>query len=165
MLHFLNILFSYFFVATVLPPRVNSCVASRFFSLNLKVLSQGNLRERSPQGPQSTATAYLRKQCLVLRSCLFTGGIILDNDQLDAHLLYFTIQLLQSSTCVRALYAHHQEVELYWCSVWYRPLSQWPSGVPVHRTATYWADHTRCCISTIQPPGDEHIMLETCRGL
>jgi len=20
----------------------------------------------------------------------------------------------------RALYAHHQEVELYWCSVWYR---------------------------------------------
>jgi len=21
----------------------------------------------------------------------------------------------------RALYAHHQEVELYWCSIWYRP--------------------------------------------
>jgi len=20
----------------------------------------------------------------------------------------------------RALYAHHQEVELYWCSIWYR---------------------------------------------
>ena len=26
-------------------------------------------------------------------------SIILDNDQLDAHLLYFTIRLLQSSTC------------------------------------------------------------------
>ena len=26
-------------------------------------------------------------------------GIILDNDQLDAHLLYFTIYLLHSSTC------------------------------------------------------------------
>ena len=63
----------------------------------------------------------------------------------------------------RALYAHHQEVELYWCSIWYRhsqsvatdlncidaasdmvTLSQWPSGTqverilsqPVYRTAT-----------------------------
>ena len=24
----------------------------------------------------------------------------------------------------RALYAHHQEAELHWCSIWYRPLSQ-----------------------------------------
>jgi len=33
----------------------------------------------------------------------------------------------------RALYAHHQEVELYWCSIWYRPLSQWPFGAQVER--------------------------------
>jgi len=26
-------------------------------------------------------------------------------------------------------------------------------------------DDTRCCINTIQPPDDEHIMFETCRGL
>jgi len=26
-------------------------------------------------------------------------SIILDNDQLDTHLLYFTIHILQSSTC------------------------------------------------------------------
>jgi len=26
-------------------------------------------------------------------------------------------------------------------------------------------DDTRCCINTIQPPDDEHILLETCRGL
>jgi len=25
----------------------------------------------------------------------------------------------------RALYVHHQEVESHWCSIWYRPLSQW----------------------------------------
>jgi len=31
----------------------------------------------------------------------------LDNDQLDAHLLYFTISPLHSST----LHAHHQEAE------------------------------------------------------
>jgi len=33
----------------------------------------------------------------------------------------------------RALHAHHQEVELYWCSIWYRPLSKWPSGAQVGR--------------------------------
>jgi len=31
----------------------------------------------------------------------------------------------------RTLYALHQEVELYWCSIWYRPLSHWPSGAQV----------------------------------
>jgi len=35
----------------------------------------------------------------------------------------------------RALHAYHQEVELYWCSVWYRPLSQWPSGEQVESEA------------------------------
>ena len=33
------------------------------------------------------------------------------------------------------------------------------SGRPVH------SDDTRCSINTIQPPDDEHIMLESCRGL
>ena len=27
------------------------------------------------------------------------------------------------------------------------------------------SDNIRCCINTIQPPDDEHIMLETCREL
>jgi len=27
------------------------------------------------------------------------------------------------------------------------------------------SDDTRCCISTIKPRDDEHVMLETCRGL
>jgi len=54
--------------------------------------------------------------------------IILDSDQLEAHLLYFAICLLQSATCFE-----HQEVELYWCSIWYHPLSQWPSGAQVER--------------------------------
>ena len=36
---------------------------------------------------------------------------------------------------------------------------------PVHRTATDWEDDTRCCISRIQPPDDEHVVLETRRGL
>jgi len=36
---------------------------------------------------------------------------------------------------IRALDTHHQEVELYWCSFWYRHSV---SGRPVHRTETYW---------------------------
>ena len=46
------------------------------------------------------------------------------------------------------------------------------SGRPVHRLrdlCTGWplteSDNTRCCISTIQAPDDEHIMLEICGGL
>jgi hypothetical protein len=45
-------------------------------------------------------------------------------------------------------------------------LSQWQSGAHLctGRPLTE-NDDTRCCINTIQPPDDEHIMLETCRGL
>jgi hypothetical protein len=39
--------------ATVPFPFLGGVVASRFFSVSLKVLSQGNLRRRSLQGPRS----------------------------------------------------------------------------------------------------------------
>ena len=76
----------------------------------------------------------------------------------------------------RALYAHHQEAELYWCSIWYRPLSQWSSGAQIERELQFSlklctgrsmteSDDTRCCINTIQPSDDEHIILGTFRGL
>ena len=42
------------------------------------------------------------------------------------------------------------------------------SGRPVHlytgRPLTE-SDDTRCCINTVQPPDDERVILETCRGL
>jgi len=52
-------------------------------------------------------------------------------------------------------------------------LSKWPSGAQVERFPLKLcigrplteSDDTRCCINTIHPPKDEHIMLETCRGL
>jgi len=34
---------------------------------------------------------------------------------------------------------------------------------PVHGTATYRCDDTRCCIIQFWPPDDEHIVLETCK--
>jgi len=43
-------------------------------------------------------------------------SIILGNDQLDTQMIYFTVRLLWSCTC----FEHHQQVELYWCSIWYR---------------------------------------------
>ena len=45
-------------------------------------------------------------------------------------------------------------------------LNKWPSGVQVctGRPLTE-SDDTRCSINKIQPPDDEHKMLETCRGL
>ena len=36
---------------------------------------------------------------------------------------------------------------------------------PVQGTATYRSDDTRCCIIQFLPPDDEHIVLETCRGV
>jgi len=36
---------------------------------------------------------------------------------------------------------------------------------PVHVTATYRCDDTRCCIIQFWAPDDEHIVLETCRGV
>jgi len=57
----------------------------------------------------------------------------------------------------RALCAHHQEVKIVLYSIWYCHTCRWPSGAqvegrlvgisqPVHRTATYRCDNTRCCL-------------------
>ena len=86
--------------------------------------------------------------------------IILDNDQLDTLFYNMFIIILYM---FQALYAHHQEVELYWCSIWYRH-SQSVAVRCTGRPLTE-SDDTRCCINKIQPPDDEHIKLETCRGL
>ena len=83
------------------------------------------------------------------------NGISLDNDQLDAHLLYFTIRPLQSSTC----FEHYMLIiRRMNCIDAASGIVLSDSGHPVHVP-----DDTRCCINTIQPPDDEHVMLETCR--
>ena len=51
-----------------------------------------------------------------------------------------------SSTC-----AHHQKVKIALHSLWYHH--------------TYSCDVTRCCIIQFCPPDDEHMVLETCRGM
>ena len=47
-------------------------------------------------------------------------SVTLVNDQLEVQFFYFIIRLLESSTRFEQRRAHHQEVELYWCSIWNR---------------------------------------------
>jgi hypothetical protein len=81
--------------------------------------------------------------------------------------------------------AHHQEVKIALRSLWYNHTHRWPShaevenGVeveieveaervlsqPVHGMATYTCDDTRGCIIQFRPHDDEHMVLETCRGM
>jgi hypothetical protein len=49
-------------------PRDDRCVASRFFSVNMKVSSQGNLRGRSLKGALATTTVWHSITHLVLSS-------------------------------------------------------------------------------------------------
>jgi len=50
------------------------------------------------------------------------------------------------------------------CIIQHLVSSHTVGGRPVDGTATYRCDDTKCCIIQFQPPGDEHIVLETCRG-
>ena len=158
-------------------------MAGRLAAMKLVLHVQGVtlefLSENCPKGQCRLLNISRRLSCLNLdffwrisRESTVGFVIFVHNDQLDTHLLYFTIYFLHSSTC----FEHYILIIRRWncidtASV-NRPLSQWPSGAPVrcssqpvHRTATDWEDDTRCCINTVQPPDDEHIMLETCRGL
>ena len=73
----------------------------------------------------------------------------------------------------RALCAHSQEVKIVLYSIRHHQTCRWPSRAqverglsqPVHETATYTCDDTRCCIIQFLPPDDEQIVLETCRGI
>jgi len=62
---------------------------------------------------------------------------------------------------LRVLCAYHQEVKIVLYSIWYHYNCRWPSSAhierrlvgfqpvlsqPVHRTATYKCDDTKCCI-------------------
>ena len=79
-----------------------------------------------------------------------TSTRILDNDQLDTHLFYFTICLLHSSTCFEHYMPVIRRLNCIDAASGIVTLSKWPSGAqverellavlsqPVHRTATYW---------------------------
>jgi len=97
-------------------------------------------------------------------------SIILDNDQLDAHLLYFILQyvyynpvhdssIICSSSVRWILLMQHLVSSL---SVSSRPVHRFSLNLCTGRPLAE-SDDTRYCINKIQPPDDEHIMLETGR--
>ena len=94
---------------------------------------------------------------------------ILDNNQLDTQLLYFTIRLLQSSKSFEHYMRIIRRVNCIDVAFGIVTLSKWQAGAQVESSPSTCApdghllsDDTRCCINTIQPPDDEHVMLETC---
>ena len=116
------------------------------------------------------------------------GVIILVIDKLNAQM----ISLLYSSTCFEHYVFINRRSKLHYTASVIITLCRWPCGAPVHRTATcrvWWyqgasdshlqsvviprcigrppseCGDTRCCIIQFWPPGDEHIVLETCRGI
>ena len=110
-------------------------------------------------GWPSTVSKHLLSDFYVLLTVHLST--ILDNDQLDTHLLYFTIHYLQSSTCFEHYTLIIRRLNCNDATSGIVTLSQWPSGAP----DGLLSDDTRSCINTIQPPDDEHIMLKTCREL
>ena len=90
----------------------------------------------------------------------------LDNGQLDAHLLYFTVRPLPPSTGFERYMLIIRRLN---CIDEASGIVLSVSGLPVHRLCTgrplTESDDTRYCINKIQHPDYEHIILETCRGL
>ena len=67
------------------------------------------------------------------------------------HKICFTISFISCLYMFRAPCAHHQEVKIALHSLWYHH--------------TYRCDDTRYCVMQFWPPDDEHMVLETCRGM
>ena len=62
------------------------------------------------------------------------------------------------------LYRTNQELKFQYAKKQKLNENRFPLNLCTGRPLTE-SDDTRWCINTIQPPDDEHIILETCRGL
>ena len=78
------------------------------------------------------------------------------------HKICFTVSLVHASTCFEQHVHIVRKSELYYtASGIIIPIG----GRPVHGTAIYRYDDTRGCIIQYLPLDDEHMVLETCRGM
>jgi len=73
--------------------------------------------------------------------------LILDNDQLDTHLLYFTIRLLQSSTCFEHYLPIIRRLNCIDAASGIVTLIKWTSGAQVEKELFYSS------LSTCSPDG------------
>ena len=119
-----------------------------------------------------TAVLYSKRHFFYVLLTVHCSIFILANNQLDAQNLFFK-KFISCLYMFWALCAHRQEVKIVLYSFWYHHTCRWPSRAqverglsqPVHGMATYRCDDTRGCIIQFRPPDDEHMVLETCRGM
>ena len=91
--------------------------------------------------------------------------LILVINQPDAQNLFYN-KFISCLYMFRAPCTHHQEVKIVLYSLWYHHTYWWPSGAQIIQPlVTYRCDDTRGCIIQFWPPDDEHMVLETCRGM
>jgi len=99
------------------------------------------------------------------------------------HRLLFIHKILFSCTCFDPQVLIFRRIQLYTCSIWYCHslrefvvACRYTAWVRVSEFSLKlctdrppWAlvesDSTICCMYTIYPPEDEHLWLETCRGI
>ena len=113
---------------------------------------------------------WLKERASKLRYT-YIACIYLNIKQLDA--LNIIMSVFHASTCFEHMCSTSGRANLYYTASDIITLCRWPSGAqvervlsqPVHGTATYRCDDTRCCIIQFWPPDDEHIVLETCTGV
>ena len=114
-------------------------------------------------GSSKRRKILVKLQCFYVLLTVHLSMFILVINQLDAHNLFYS-KFISCLYMFREPCAHRQEVKIVLYSIWYHHTYMWPSR-PVHRTATYMCDDTRGCIIQFSPPDDEHMVLETCRGM
>ena len=78
------------------------------------------------------------------------------------HNICFTVSLFHASTCFEYHLLIVRRSKLYYTASGIITLT---GGRPVHGTATYRCDDTRDCNIQLCLPDDEHMVLETCRGM
>jgi len=98
-------------------------------------------------------TKYFTASMCILFACLQLDTIILVINQLNVQNL-----LLYASTCFE-----QYVLIIRWSKLYYTAsgIVTPAGGRPVHRLG----EDPRCCIIQFWPPGNEHTVLETCRGI
>jgi len=134
---------------------------------NMKIIKSYFILQRvNGQTGNSTVLSLLSEQIYIFFNVLLTVHLsifILVINQLNAQILVlYIIRFIICLHMFRALCAHHQEVKIVLYSIWYHHTCRWPSGARDGHLQVWWS---RSCIIQFWPPDDEHMVLETCRGM
>ena len=120
------------------------------------------LRENCSIRPLQSSTCFEHYMLIIRRlNCIDAASGIVTFSVRPVHRLRgnCSIRPLQYCTCFEHYMLIIRRLNCVDATSGIVTLSKLPSSTQVE------SDDTRCCINTIQPPDDEHVMLEICRGL